>query len=191
MLIYFHKGSHFLTSFPLFLSFSHFSLSLSLSLSHTHTHSHCMHTAGSLRQSTKWWLKASQEASPSLAPATHGARSANWENGEMRGKEEGGEAGKVWLMHTERKRKRCGRETKRGRMRGTKKVDRREESKLRKKASALDSQASDSFLQSDVEEKSWLGQNARTGWRGGEGGGYYKNVKSALQPFSQRSAGGH
>lgn len=35
------------------------------------------------------------------------------------------------------------------------------------------------------------GQNARTGFRGGNGGGYYKNVKRALQPFSRRSAGGH
>lgn len=73
-----------------------------------------------------------------------------------------------------------------GRMKGTKKGD----------VCVGHGRASDSFLHSDEGKKELIGFGSRMQGQGGEerekrGGGYYKNVKRALQPFSRRSAGGH
>lgn len=102
----------------------------------------------------------------------------------MRGKEEG-RLGKCDRCRGASKR--CGGK----RDERDKKETGKKERGVKMPASATAKHPIHSFTTTRKKRVDWFkGQNARTGWRGG-GGGYYKNVKRALQPFSRRSAGGH
>lgn len=120
-----------------------------LPLSASHTHAVCKHTAGSLeKRSTKWWLRGEARRPPLLGtrhPRCQECQLREWRD-EGKG---GGEAGKVWSMQRG-KQKVWWKEGWEGQ-----KGDRKER-KRGKDACIGHSQASDSFLHNDEEEKSWL-----------------------------------
>lgn len=145
-----------------------------------------MHTAGLLeKQSTKWWDIEKPGGLPSLAPNHPQCQECQLRERRKEGGKEGVKLGKCDWCKGQGEEKGVV-----GRGKEGQKGDRREERKT--SVSAI---AKHPLYSCTVTRKKrvdlFKGQNARTGFRGGNGGGYYKNVKRALQPFSRRSAGGH